>query len=300
MSGDSKSLYVAVRDDDAIAGFRRDTDTGDLTYDGCITAELPTVGACTQLPGATADGFDSGFDSPRAVVVSADESSLYAASRGDDAVSHFTRASDSGALAYRGCITSAEANSGPSGSGACDAIPGATASGADSGLDSLFELALSPDANSLYAASRYDAALATFDRESASTLPDPLPGPVLDRAAPALTLGGRKKQKSTRVVKVKVSCDEACAATGSGRIKVPVVAGSAKFATSKKSKLKPQTKEIAAGDTVTLKLRLKRKARKLARRAQMTGKKARAKVTVRVADAAGNEASDKRRFKLGK
>ena len=301
VSPDSRSVYVAARDDDAVARFVRDSDSGGLTYAGCITGELPTAGACEQLATATADGFDSGLDSPRSVVVSSDDDSVYAASRGDDAVSHFTRNPSSGALAYQRCVTSAEERSGPLGSGACEAIPGATSDGANSGLDSMFELALSPDASSLYVASRYDAAVATFDRETLASQPaDPGPGATLDTTGPGLTLGGRKKQRGSRVVRVKVTCGEACTAAGSGKIKVPVVSGPARVAASKTFKLKPRTKEIAARERATLKLRLGRNAKALVKRAQQSGRKATARIAVTAADAAGNEDSAKRRFTLRK
>ncbi len=178
---EGESLYVAARDDDAVARFDRDPSSGALTYHGCITGETDSVG-CAPIGTATADGWSSGLDSLRSLSLSPDGESLYAASRGDDAVSHFERDPTSGALTYRDCLTSAADRVGSGGTGACETIADATSNGVNSGLDSLFEITASPDARSLYAASRYDAAVARFDREDMTTTPPP------DTTAPLITL----------------------------------------------------------------------------------------------------------------
>ena len=123
---------------------------------------------------------------------------------------------------------------------------------------------------------------------------------TLDASAPTITLKGKKTQKGSKLVKVKVTVDEAATVAGTGTIKVPVVKGSALAAKSKKSKLKQQTKQAAAGETVTLKLKLSKKAIKLTKKAQRKGKKPKAKVTVTATDAAGNESQAKRKIKLKK
>jgi DNA-binding beta-propeller fold protein YncE len=124
---------------------------------------------------------------------------------------------------------------------------------------------------------------------------------VVDTSAPTITLAGKKTQTGSKLVKVKVTSDEAATVEAKGTIKVPVIKGGKSAATAakkKKSRLKKQSKEIAAGATVTLKLKLKKQAKKLTRKAQKKGKKPRAKLTVSAVDGAGNEASAKRKVKL--
>jgi hypothetical protein len=168
LSNDGKSLYTASGDDAAVSRFRRDTQTGALTYRNCITGDADAgpsgSGACAATPDATSGGFgeESGLDNLKAVAVSGDGRWLYAASSGDDAVSRFRRDTQTGALTYRNCITG-ETESGPGGSGACAEIPDAASFGDNSGLDSLQSLSLS--AESLYAASDGDSAVSRFRRD---------------------------------------------------------------------------------------------------------------------------------------
>lgn len=74
-----------------------------------------------------------------------------------------------GDLEYRGCL-SAETQSGPSGSGACAALPHAASQGDHSGMQYTLGVALSPDGSSLYAVGFGDASIATFDRAADGTL----------------------------------------------------------------------------------------------------------------------------------
>jgi DNA-binding beta-propeller fold protein YncE len=153
---------------DVLTTFHRDPHGGALTFDGCITGDERLgpggSGTCTLTSSATSDGSHSGFDDPSAVVLGPGGTSLYLTSETDDSVAAFQRNPNTGALAYRGCITG-EAASGPSGSGACTAIPSATEHGENSGLDHAYGLAVSPDGNSVYATGESDASLATFARD---------------------------------------------------------------------------------------------------------------------------------------
>ena len=156
---------------DALTSFKRNVGTGELTYEGCITGDERSgpggSGACNEIPSATADGQQSGFDDLSSVVVSADATSLYVAAAGDDAVGRFDRDPTTGTLAYRGCITG-DTRSGPSGSGACTVIPSATELGWGSGLDRVSELGLSHGGQSFYATANGDSSLATFVRDPAT------------------------------------------------------------------------------------------------------------------------------------
>ncbi len=157
-------VYAASRDDDAVSSFRGGPN-GALSYRGCITGETQSSGPCTAIPSAAADGTSSGLDALRSVMVSPDDDgkSVYAGSRGDDAVDHFNVTSD-GTLAYQGCV-------GAKTTSACTPIPKATELGGNTGLDSLFSVALSPDGKSIYVAARYDDSVAWFKREVMTTPP---------------------------------------------------------------------------------------------------------------------------------
>jgi sirohydrochlorin ferrochelatase len=171
LSPDGTSLYVVSLFDDAVARFGRNTTTGKLTYKDCVTGETESgpagSGACTAVGSATSIGTNSGLDTPESVAVSADGGSLYVGAAFDDAVARFDRNATSGKLSYKGCITG-ETQSGAAGSGACDAIGTAASLGANSGLDQLTSVTLSPDGASLYITSLTDDAIARFTRNTTS------------------------------------------------------------------------------------------------------------------------------------
>jgi 6-phosphogluconolactonase (cycloisomerase 2 family) len=180
VTADGKSVYAASSDDDAIARFKRSKATGALTYKNCITGDTAAgpvsgggSGACKAIPHATSGGALSGLDRPRAVTVSADGKSVYVSAGpfgGDDAIARFKRSKATGALKYKGCVTG-NTQAGPAsggGSGACKAIPPATAGGAASGLDQPRTMAVSRDGRSLYVLSRTDDAVTRFKRSRAT------------------------------------------------------------------------------------------------------------------------------------
>ena len=84
-----QSLYAASGDDAAVARFKRDRDTGKLTYKGCLSGDDES--ACKEIPIATPGGFgeQSGLDNPQSLALSGDGKSLYVASLGDSAVGRF-------------------------------------------------------------------------------------------------------------------------------------------------------------------------------------------------------------------
>jgi WD40 repeat protein len=168
LSADGASLYAADDGGDSVARFTRNTRTGSLTYVDCVAGDdgLGSGGtmACTTIAAASPGGGESGLDEPADLTVSADGRSLYVAARIDQAVATFKRNVKTGKLIYRTCITG-ETQSGPSGTGACTAIPSAAAFGNHSGLGSPVSLATSDDGKSLYAASSLDDAVARFKRD---------------------------------------------------------------------------------------------------------------------------------------
>lgn len=168
LDAEGTSLYAVARLDDAVVRFGRDRQTGALTYGGCLTGDAGAgpdgTDACVALATATGGGAASGVDEPYAVAVTADGASVYVVAEGDDAITHFERDADTGALAFAACLTG-EAETGPAGSGACAAIPAASAGGAESGLDKLRAVAVAPDDGSVYVTSPADDAVARFDRD---------------------------------------------------------------------------------------------------------------------------------------
>ncbi|HUT77096.1 MAG TPA: right-handed parallel beta-helix repeat-containing protein, partial [Polyangia bacterium] len=127
------------------------------------------------------------------------------------------------------------------------------------------------------------------------------PVAVPDTTPPVLTLGGDKKQKVGRL-KVEVSCDEACTATGGGKITVRKGTGKGKGKRKMKKKsfkLEDTSKDLAAGETKNLKLKPggKKKRRKLKRAVKRAGK-GKAEVTVTVTDQSGNSAKEKLSVKV--
>lgn len=119
------------------------------------------------------------------------------------------------------------------------------------------------------------------------------PAVQADKRAPslALSLSSTQDVLAKRAVTVTVTSDENATATGSGTLNSP--------GASRVFKLRPAaSRVIAAGKKSRLRLRVTRKALRAARRSLLRGKRVRARVTVRVRDAAGNIATAKRTVKV--
>jgi hypothetical protein len=173
VSPDGRSLYTgSVRSCDqydcygstAVARFDRNPNTGALTYRGCITGDKRSgpsgSGACTAISSATREGNHSGLDGGT-LASSPDGKTLYV---GGSDVARLQRNTSAGELSYQDCITG-DKRSGPSGSGACDAIPSATKDGSRSGLSGN-ALAASPDGKTLFAGGHSE--VARLDRDPAT------------------------------------------------------------------------------------------------------------------------------------
>jgi 6-phosphogluconolactonase (cycloisomerase 2 family) len=130
MSPDGNSVYVAGKEDDALAVFTR-TVSGRLNF---VEVQRDSVG-----------GVD-GLDAALAVTVSPDGKHVYAMGEYDDAVALFDRNATTGALsfvkAYRGWL------------GGINGLNGATA------------VEISPDGKYAYATGMYDGAVAVFSRDA--------------------------------------------------------------------------------------------------------------------------------------
>jgi 6-phosphogluconolactonase (cycloisomerase 2 family) len=135
VSPDGKDVYVAGDTSDAVAAFRRDADTGLLTF---VEAEVDNESGV--------DGIDAPFD----VAISPDGAHVYVPGAADNAIAVFERNATNGALDFVQVVRD--------GSGDVDGIRGA------------FGVAVSPDGTRLYAVGGQDDALAVFVRASDGTL----------------------------------------------------------------------------------------------------------------------------------
>jgi len=129
VSPDGASVYVAGKDEDAVAVFQRDATTGVLTF----------VAGAVQRDGV---GGVDGLDGIDALVPSPDGSLLYAGGSDDSAVAVFRRDPTTGRLAFVG-----RQHDG---------------AGTVNGLDGLSGLAVSPDGRNVYVAGTDDDALAVL------------------------------------------------------------------------------------------------------------------------------------------
>ena len=131
ITADGRNVYIAGYSDNAVAVFSRDTDTGQL---GFVEMQQDGVGGVDGLGGV------------RAIALSPDEKHLYSAARSDSAVTVFSRDADTGALTF------VELQK--------DGV-----SGVD-GLYGAMAVTVSADGSTLYAAGRYDDAVAVFGRNA--------------------------------------------------------------------------------------------------------------------------------------
>ena len=157
VSPDGKSVYVASREDRAIARYNRDPATGALTPKGCFADVDPGSAAC-GVGNAV-----QGLGAPRGVAVSPDGKSVYVVSSNDeDAIVHFSRTTDgpdTGALTFQGCIADI-------------GTPAPTCGPEAQGLNDARGVAVSPDNQSVYVVSGSDTlgddAITRFARDTLS------------------------------------------------------------------------------------------------------------------------------------
>jgi DNA-binding beta-propeller fold protein YncE len=141
VSPDSRSVYVASFDGDSVGYLFRSTATGQLAWDGCLNNDGSQN--CGNLPGAPLDGATG-------VAVSPDGTSVYVASSLSDSIAHLFRSTDTGQLAWDGCLND-------DGTENCRDLPGAPLDGANA-------VAVSPDGTSVYVASIVSDSVAHLSR----------------------------------------------------------------------------------------------------------------------------------------
>ncbi len=159
VSPDGTSVYSTANLSDAIAVFSRAPATGELDQlggtGGCVS-ESGSSGACEN---------GNGLSSASGVAVSPDGEYVYATAGSSDAVTVFDRNPATGALdqlaGTNGCVSE-------TGAGGC-------ADG--NALDGAEAVAVSPDGESVYVASRVSDAVAIFDRDASTGVLTQLAGP---------------------------------------------------------------------------------------------------------------------------
>ena len=193
VSPEGNSVYALSPTDDAILRFSRDTSTGALTYQSCVTAEAGSGQSCQQIPGASGGATNSGMDFFQGgeIAVSPDGKSLYASSTLDAAVTTFARNPVSGVLSHRGCISGSSATAAN-----CAQLASATGDGKGSGLGQANTIAVSPDDEQVYVVTLFDHSVVWFNRDTTTgnlTYADCLTGesdlPVCAKTPGATTIG---------------------------------------------------------------------------------------------------------------
>jgi DNA-binding beta-propeller fold protein YncE len=151
ISPDGDSVYVTTQGSNAVATFAR-ASNGSLTPQGCIE-DFSSNQLCED------DGGNApGLEGASGVAVSPDGDNVYVASFLSDAIAIFDRASN-GTLTAQPCIQ----NTGREG---CIVRGGTTTDG----LDGAYDVAVSPDGDSVYVVSYTGNTLAIFDRAGDGSL----------------------------------------------------------------------------------------------------------------------------------
>jgi 6-phosphogluconolactonase (cycloisomerase 2 family) len=197
ISPDGRSVYVVVQGSDGVMRFSRDPATGVLTYGDCVTSDMVNT-RCLAIPGATANGGNSPLDAAWAGDVSPDGLSVYVTAGTGDALVGFDRATDTGVLTFRACLSSDTAVTG------CAKTPGATAGGTNAPLDFAAGVVVPEGGNSVYASTVNSDSVVRFDREPAPSVQPPI-DPPLEPPSNAFTIGDLVKNKRKGTAKLTVS-----------------------------------------------------------------------------------------------
>ncbi len=133
VSDDGQNVYAASIDDDAVAVFVRNANTGELTFIHFLTDGVAGV---------------DGLFGARSVVVSPDGLHAYVAGRDDNAIAILERDAGDGQLTF------------------IDVIRDGDNAGAVDGLAAVQVVAISPDGKHIYAGSNDDQAMSVFERDA--------------------------------------------------------------------------------------------------------------------------------------
>ena len=160
-SADGKNVYAATFN--GVATFNRDPATGALTFAGCISGDQNPDDPCSEIPGATENGFGSGLGSASGIAMSADDQNLYVTASGDDAVATFSRNPSTGALSFVECHSGVTGVCGNPLNGGSSPIS-RTANGSNTGLGGFSAIVVHPNDQALFGASFIDDAITAFIR----------------------------------------------------------------------------------------------------------------------------------------
>ena len=147
-----KDVYGIAEGGDAVVHLRRDTDTGALTFQDCVTGSPTPSTGCTDISATT-----QALDGANALVVPADGRDAYAASAAG-ALIHFTRDATTGTLTFADCMSSV-------------AVSGCTNVSASTGALSSFEsLGVGVGGSSVYAGTGTGSSMVHLTRDAAGKL----------------------------------------------------------------------------------------------------------------------------------
>jgi DNA-binding beta-propeller fold protein YncE len=154
-SPDGRFLYVSSSYG-SIVVFERKRSNGALSPSSCISGFKEDRGKCALVPLPSRLATGSPLNGVRAMLLSRNGKTLFAAVRSMDGITKLRRDPRSGALAFAGCATGDIKQSAAAG-GVCAKLPGATEEeGVDSGFDKTTELVRGPG-NIIYAAASRDS-----------------------------------------------------------------------------------------------------------------------------------------------
>ena len=152
VSPDGKSVYITSDSEGSIIHFKRNTETGALTYEDCVTSRSSGCESGDNVPG---------LSGAWGIAVSPDGKSVYVAANTRNAIVSFNRNESTGTLSDEGCLASHNVGCG-SGNEVAPGLEGAT------------DVAVSPDGKNVYVASGVAGAgvgsISTFERSSAGAL----------------------------------------------------------------------------------------------------------------------------------
>ncbi len=154
-SPDGRFLYVSSSYGSVVV-LKRSKAKGTLSASSCISGFKEDRGKCTlvPLPSRLAEG--SPLNGVRALLLSRNGKTIFAAVRSMDGITKLRRDPRTGALTFGGCATGDVAQS-TAGTGVCSKLPGATRDdGVESGFDKTTEL-VQGAGNVIYAAASRDS-----------------------------------------------------------------------------------------------------------------------------------------------